>query len=60
MEVKKIMELLYFWIKNYGNFQKAEFHFQDTYQFRYYPDISNLQIKIKGNAGLPEHFSAKK
>ncbi|OMD17310.1 hypothetical protein BJP50_16320 [Paenibacillus odorifer] len=54
------MELLYFWIKNYGNFQKAEFHFQDTYQFRYYPDISNLQIKIKGNAGLPEHFFGKK
>ncbi|WP_419886052.1 hypothetical protein [Paenibacillus sp. B-A-8] len=50
------MELLYFWVDSYGYFQTTEFHFQNTYQFKYDPAFSRLQIKKKGDGTLPEHF----
>ncbi|MGX5556672.1 AAA family ATPase [Bacillus cereus] len=50
------MELIYLWIKKYGNFKETDFYFQNSYQFNYDTVSHDLHINNELGEKMPNNF----
>ncbi|PEX09908.1 hypothetical protein COE26_28420 [Bacillus cereus] len=56
LEGNCIMELIYLWIKKYGNFKETDFYFQNSYQFNYDTVSHDLHINNELGEKMPNNF----
>ncbi len=56
LEDNCIMELIYLWIKKYGNFKETDFYFQNSYQFNYDTVSHDLHINNELGEKMPNNF----
>lgn len=59
LEGNCIMELIYLWIKKYGNFKETDFYFQNSYQFNYDTVSHDLHINNELGEKMPNNFFGK-